>query len=160
MNHGIKKALKQDWKYLMGINCDDILLPDYWDKGRPYLEVGHPIIGMDQIIAYEVATGRALKIRLRYERDKCHVWGGGRFLSREAIERAVHGVYPSGFNSGLDKASQANINQFTPGDPVVIDGCYLLDMKDEGNINTFETYRSLGVKVAPGEVAHFINIEG
>ncbi len=144
----------------MGINSDDIILPDYWNKVKPHLEASAPIIGMDQIIAYEVATGKALKIRLRYERDKCHVWGGGRFLSREAIERAVHGVYTNGFNSGLDKSSQDNIMKFTPVDPVVIDGCYLVDMKTDENINTFDTYRNLGVTVPPEELALFINFEG
>jgi len=111
---------------------------------------------MNQIIAYEVATGNALKLKLKPERDKCHVWGGGRFLSREAIERAVHGVYTNGFNIGLDKSSQENVMQFTLVDPVVIDGCYLLDMKTDDNLHKFDTFRNLGVRVPPGELEKYI----
>ncbi len=42
--------------------------------------------------------------------------------------------------------------QFTPVDPVVIDGCYLLDMKSDDNLHKFDTFRNLGVRVNPGEL--------
>ena len=150
MNNALKYALFIDkkWDYIMGINSDDIIDPEYYNEVRPYLEKGYPMIGMDSIIAYDMINKRGMKLTLDEATSSggCLMWGGGRFISRDAIERTFSKlgyVYQDDLNSGLDTSSQNNIFQNVTFQlpPIVIHGCYLLDMKTEWNINPYHSMR-------------------
>ena len=150
MNDSLKYALfiNKQWQYLMGINSDDLLDIDYWEQVKPYLEKGYPMVGMDSIIAYDMANKRGMKLTLNEDTSSggCLFWGGGRFISRDAIERTISKlgyVYQDDLNSGLDTSSQNNIFQNVTFQlpPKVIHGCYLLDMKTETNINPYHSMR-------------------
>jgi len=144
MNEGMTSSFSHilnKWAYLMNLGSDDILSNDYWDKVRPHLENKEDIIGMNQIVIYEPSTSRAKILKLN-DSHSCNIWGGGRLISRRAIEKTIEEkghIYEPILNSGLDTSSQNNIMEATGAEPAVIDGHYLLDIKTEENINTFDS---------------------
>ncbi len=148
MNRILKKILMHmpmDWDYIMGLNSDDILDHRYFNIVRPYLEAGHPMVGMRQIVAWDVPNQTGKKLILESD-NPCKVWGGGRFLSREAIEKTwekLGYIYQDDLNSGLDTSSQRNIfeNVLFDKEPIVIDDCYLVDLKTEENINPYSSLK-------------------
>lgn len=144
MNLAIDKIVRMfEFKYLMGLNSDNILDRNYWDIIKPYIREGHPMIGMSQIVAYDMESRRGIKLTLA-EDDVCKVWGGGRLLSYDAIVRTkitMGKVYQDDLNSGLDTSSQRMIfeNVLFPKPPAIIHGCHLIDLKTPTNINPYNT---------------------
>jgi len=141
MNYGIKRVMRYSWDYLMGLNSDNIIADGYWDQVKKH--IGSPMIGMNQIIAYDLPSGNGIKLKLDTH-DVCKVWGGGRLLSYEAIDTTLNKLgylYQDDLNSGLDTSSQRNIfeNAMFDTEPAIIDGCYLMDIKTETNINPYNT---------------------
>ena len=148
MNIAIDKVMRNfDFDYLMGLNSDNIIHEKYWWEIREPMREGYPMIGMNQVIALERFTRRAIKLNLTQD-DVCKVWGGGRLISRDALHRTFVKVghwYPDTQNSGLDTGSQRVIfeNVMLEKPIKVIDGCYLVDLKTEDNINTFDSLHSV-----------------
>ena len=149
MNAGIKSALGKYflgifyWDYLMGLNSDDILLDEYWEVIKKPMEEGYPMIGMNKVIAWHPETGRSTKLKLTDPSNPCKVWGGGRLIKREVLQKTMDKmgyVYQPDLNSGLDTSSQRTIfeNLIWDKPPYIIDDCYLVDIKTETNINPYD----------------------
>jgi len=151
MNHGIEwGSLFTDWQYLMNIGSDDIINDDYWEKVQAHLLNGINMVGMNQIYAFNCYSNDTLKLKIDM------IWGGGRLIKRDIIEQTIDKlgyIYTPYMSSGLDTDSQANIIQVTDLVPTIIDGCYLLDLKTDTNINTF-----LGLENIPHEEIDYSEI--
>lgn len=148
MNSAIASMLEMEWDYMLGINSDDILLEEYFEDAREYMDAGHPMIGMREVIAWDcVGHTGGMKMRLG-DSHTCKVWGGGRFISRDAIEKTYKKlgyVYTNELNSGLDTSSQRNIfeNNIFFQQIIALEKCYLIDLKTEININPYFSLKNV-----------------
>jgi hypothetical protein len=131
-NFGLQAAKSFDFDYLMEIGSDTLVLNELLDEYKNLIGVHHFFgIGDAAFIDSESQSCRRVKGASTY--------GGGRMISREALEKVGFKLWPDHLNKGLDNASVFRMaregffyHQLKPG-PVPL----VFDVKSEVNIWPF-----------------------
>jgi hypothetical protein len=135
LNAGIEYALTLDWDYMMNLGSDDLIHPAILQLYFPFFEQKKQFFGLNKVFFYEKNT-KKLAI------SKPYVWGAGRCIERNIIERLKNRgefLY-DGYEKGLDcnsidrignllgiKYEQIETNDFP----------YIVDIKTNDSLNHF-----------------------
>lgn len=132
-NFGLKAAASFDFDYLMEIGSDTLVLNELLDEYKKnFIGVHHFFgIGDAAFICSETQACRRI--------GGASTYGGGRMISRHALEVMEFRMWPDDYNKGLDNASVHRLaragfwyQQLKPGDtPLVV------DIKSDENIWKF-----------------------
>jgi len=85
-NNGLNEAFKYEWDYLLEMGSDDLLRNEVLEVYEPYFKRGTPLMGMTRLIFMDSASGEAR------EYENAAVFGMGRAMSREMLQRVTFGV--------------------------------------------------------------------
>lgn len=141
-NFGLKAAKQFQFDYLMEIGSDTLILSELLDEYKNEIGVSH-FFGVGDAAFIDSET------RLCRRVTSASTYGGGRMISREALEKMEFRIWPDGFSKGLDNASVMNLarngywyKMIKPGEfPMVF------DIKSEVNIWPYN--HSIGVEYDP-----------
>jgi hypothetical protein len=162
MNAGMSASLSFDYDYLMNFGSDDLIHRKLFDLYVPYTSINLPFFGIRSLYFFDVTTKKA--IFYSYRKPTCI--GAGRMIHRsvvEAIIKSGHTIYTPERQKALDWNSKVNIEQLTGIRDTVInvdDFPYLVDMKSDTNINSYQSLFTHGMHVAPASVNFAVHYPG
>lgn len=140
-NFGLQAAKSFEFDYLLEIGSDTLVLNDLLDEYRRSFIGVHHFFGIGDAAFIDSETQECRRV------GGASTYGGGRMISRVALEKMNWTIWPDKQNKGLDNASVLKLatqggffyQQLKPGSvPLVI------DIKSEVNIWPFN--HLLGVK--------------
>lgn len=151
-NAAQKHVMGAEWHYLFIIGDDDIMSNDVWSYYDDQLWIGNPFFGLRSEYFYEPSTDRAM--RFQYPFDK--MLGGGRFISREAVEK-VGSLWDMDKKTGLDQCTDDKLKAININ-PYIIDtpNPMILDIKTKHNIWSFNSYQAFGKPCTTDEALSFM----
>lgn len=142
MNSGIEFITSFEYDYLMNLGSDDLIHADLLKLYKPYIKQEADIIGIDSCVFY--ANEKEILLLKYYNQDRAI--GAGRLISRNAINTILADgktVYSSYMQRGLDSDSAINLNNLGFEETVLsVDFPYIVDIKSDININSFEQLKN------------------
>ena len=126
-----------------------------WKYYTPHLEEGNHFFGLRSEYFYHPLSGRAMTFQ--YPFDK--LLGGGRFISRKAIE-ACFPLWAEGLNNGLDKNCDERLAA-KGYNPTFIETQtpMILDIKTRTNIWSYNAYGAFSVPTKKEKALAFFTEE-
>ena len=162
MNAGMSESLRYDYDYLMNFGSDDLIHRKLFDIYTPYVSINLPFFGIRSLHFFDVTTKKAIFYSFR----KPTCIGAGRMIHRSIIQSVIeagHTIYTNERQKALDWNSKVNIEQLTGIRDTVInvdDFPYIIDMKSETNINSYQSLFGHGMHVAPASINFAIHYPG
>ena len=131
-----------EFDYLMNFGSDNLINPELFQVYKPYIKEGNKFFGINNAYLFDVLTNSCVLF-------KClgidHAIGAGRMIHHDIIthlQMIKQSLYVNEYNSGLDSCSASIIKFDCKTNETIIDTGdipYILDIKNENNINTFES---------------------
>jgi len=144
LNQGVLIASKFNFDYLMNFGSDDLIHEKLIDIYMPFIEMDVQLFGLNSVWFYE--NGQDPVYFNTYNGK--YLVGAGRMIHFRTVNKVIKqygGLYPDEINKGMDTASAKRIINCGI-DPVSIktdDFPYIVDVKSDVNINSFELIRSI-----------------
>lgn len=146
MNAGISAILNEDYDYIMNCGSDDLLNPLLMRLLSPCIEKKTPFFGIDSVYFLDYKTNQAAYFQ---HYNIPFSVGAGRMIAKEVINKCfqVYGyLYTPEKHRALDTDSSKRIKTLSYNEIVINAGHfpYIVDVKSETNINSFEEIRIKG----------------
>jgi hypothetical protein len=143
LNQGVSIAAKFGYHYLMNFGSDDLIHEKLIDLYMPFIEMNLPFFGLNSVWFQE---GQADPIYFKSYNGK-YLVGAGRMIHFDVVNKVMMhygGLYPDEICRGMDTASAKRIiNCGIHPVPIHTDEFpYIVDLKSEVNINSFEFIKS------------------
>lgn len=143
VNDGIEYASILEYDYIMNFGSDDLIHPSIIDLYMPFLAMRIPFFGLRSVWFYEF--DRPAFFFSYYNEN--HIVGAGRMIHRNVISKVKESfgqLYDTIINRGMDTQSSNRIKELGYKDLIISSGSfpYLVDIKSDVNINSFETIQS------------------
>lgn len=139
-NAGLEYVKRYKWTHLMQLGSDDILSNRLW--GRYYAPFMHGVklFGVCGLWVYHKNTGKVKSFQ-----DSNQIFGAGRVISRQVIEKLNYRLWDDEVQRGLDNNSYKKMMAtgaiFDEVFYAINGNHYLLDIKEDGkNINEWDTF--------------------
>lgn len=135
-------ALQEEWDFMLQLGSDDFLLDEAIDKIAAEMHKGTEFGAFQELY---VASPKHDDIKY-FKSAQC--FGAGRFFSRRVVEKVMKekGVFwtPEKMRA-LDGDSSRRVTQVTKLWPKVLEGCAVVDVKGENNLNGWHKFKSASV---------------
>lgn len=143
-NDGIRYASTMfEYDYIMNFGSDDLIHADIIDVYMPFMRMNVPLFGLKSVWFYEF---KRPPLFFSYYNEN-HIVGAGRMIHRSVIDRVIdkfNGLYEPNLLRGMDTMSANRIMECGIKQLIIPSGTfpYIVDIKSEVNINSFEKIRS------------------
>jgi hypothetical protein len=143
-NIGIKRALGNEWDYLMMMNSDDIIKAELLDKYyQPLFEKKVDFFGISKVTYVKFGTWEARLVEYGHA-----ILGIGKCIRREVVERLKGNLYPAELNRLLDDNMLTKMMDHKIGHTIVrYEGQLAMDFKSETNIWPWDHFAKKGIEV-------------
>lgn len=96
-NFGLKALKDSEFDYLLEIGSDDLILDELIED---YQTIGHDFFGIQDIAFYDTESGDCVR-----HQKKSTLYGAGRMISRNLIEKFDFNLWDDKLNRGMDNSS-------------------------------------------------------